>query len=160
MSGFSAHVGAFEMHWRSTSESPSSPGTRHLVGLQVFSLPCVVFRCISFIFHSSCDAKLGFPFPPAILFLLYQTMPLCVESGSNCTRLGSIARKSCHPPCAAPYCASEGEIPRNRPWSTLDPCPGEKNSRHWTANPTSHNGEEKLSKPNPPATFSPNFPKP
>lgn len=33
MSGFSAHVGAFEMHWRSTSESPSSPGTRHLVGL-------------------------------------------------------------------------------------------------------------------------------
>ena len=113
-------------------------------------------RCFSFMFPSSCDAKLGFPSPPpAILFLLYQTMLLCVESGSNCTRLGSIANKSCHPPCDAPsfrlrrrdspqtcscftnnavvcriwlklhttwlYCASQGEIPRNRPRSTVSP---------------------------------------
>ncbi len=74
------------------------------------------------------------------------TMPLYVESGSNCTRLGSIAPPKARFPATG----------RGAPWIRV---PEKKTlpTQHWTANPTSQNGGKKLSKPNPPATFSPNF---
>lgn len=78
-----------------------------------------------FLFLSFCsDAELGFPSLPQSCSC-FNKQCCCV---SNLAQIAhdlplSLANLAIHP-AVHHHCASEGEIPRNRPRSTVDPCPG------------------------------------